>query len=51
MLADILMELEEALNAGNKEEAEKLYRLLEKAGMDRYSAEVIIKSGVLKENV
>ena len=49
MLSDILLELKAALLAKDEKKAEKLYCILEKSGMDRYSANTVIKSGVLNK--
>ena len=45
MLIDILQELFNAREAGNEQEAEKYYRALEHYGMDRMTADEVLKAG------
>lgn len=45
MLTDILQELFNAREAGNEQEAEKYYRALEHYGMDRMTADEVLKAG------
>ena len=45
MLTDILQELFNAREAGNEQEAEKCYRALEHYGMDRMTANEVLKAG------
>lgn len=45
MLIDILQELFNAREAGNDQEAEKYYRALEHYGMDKMTADEVLKAG------
>ena len=45
MLTDILQELYDAKQTGDDKEVERKYKLLERLGMDRMTADEILKAG------
>ena len=49
MLNETLREIMDAIKTGDKRTAERLIRVLERAGMDRYTIYYLLKSGAWKE--
>ena len=49
MLSDSFDELIQAIRDGNEKLQERIYRRLEKAGMDRMTAKIVVRD-LMKEN-